>query len=82
MNRRLSPSAVLFAMLLGGFGMLAKLGMTGGLPGWAIAKVVLWLFVGGLLAVPLRMPQFAKPLWFLLPVVGGLGAWLAITKPF
>ncbi len=72
----------LFLMLLGGFGMLARLGLTQGLPGWAIAKVVLWLVVGALLAVPLRVPSLAKPLWFAMPLFAGLGAWLALSKPF
>lgn len=72
----------LLLMLLGGFGMLARLGMTSGLPGWVIGKVVLWLLVGGLLAVPLRVPALAKPLWFAMPLLAGLGAWLALYKPF
>ncbi|MES2642312.1 MAG: hypothetical protein V4850_22705 [Myxococcota bacterium] len=72
----------LFLMLLGGFGMLARLGMTSGLPGWVIAKIVLWLAVGGLLAIPMRVPALAKPLWFAMPLIAGLGAWLALTKPF
>lgn len=71
----------LFLMLLGGFGMLAKLGQSPA-QGWVIAKVVLWLVVGGLLAVPLRKPELAKPLWFVMPLVAGLGAWIALMKPF
>lgn len=72
----------LFLMLLGGFGMLARLGITSGLPGWIHAKLTLWLLVGALLAVPLRAPALAKPLWFAMPLVAGLGAWLALAKPF
>ena len=72
----------LFLMLLGGFGMLARLGLTSGFPGWVIGKIVLWLVVGGLLAVPLRVPSLAKPLWFAMPLFAGLGAWMALAKPF
>ncbi|MDP2313455.1 MAG: hypothetical protein Q8P41_11160 [Pseudomonadota bacterium] len=71
----------LFLMLLGGFGMLAKKQIPVG-DGWVIAKIVLWLVVGGLLAVPLRAPALAKPLWFALPFFVAIGAWLALTKPF
>lgn len=74
----------LVLMLVGGFGMVAKHNlMAEGLPlGWIVAKVVLWLVVGALLAVPLRKPALAKPLWFAMPLFAGLGAWLALTKPF
>ncbi|MDP2310709.1 MAG: hypothetical protein Q8P18_32125 [Pseudomonadota bacterium] len=72
----------LMLMLVGGFGMLARLGLTSDMPGWVMAKIVLWLVVGGLLAVPLRIPALARPLWFAMPFFAALGAWLALTKPF
>lgn len=72
----------LFLMLLGGFGMLARLGLVSGFPGWVIAKLVLWGLVGALLAVPLRAPALAKPLWFAMPVLAALGAGFALYKPF
>jgi hypothetical protein len=72
----------LLLMLVGGFGMLAKLQLMGAMPGWVVAKLVLWLLVGGALVLPMRMPALARPLWFALPVVAGLGAWLALYKPF
>ena len=72
----------LVLILLGGFGMLAKMGMTSGMPGWAAAKFVLWLVVGAILALPMRIPALAKPIWFALPLLVGLAAWLALAKPF
>jgi hypothetical protein len=73
----------LLVILVSGFGMAGKLGlMAGGMPGWILAKLGVWLLVGGLLAVLMRMPQAARAVWFLLPVLGGLAAWLAIYKPF
>jgi hypothetical protein len=72
----------LLLMLVGGFGMLAKLQLMGAMPGWVIAKIVLWLVVGGLLVLPMRMPALARPLWFALPIIAGIGAWLALYKPF
>lgn len=71
-----------FVILLGGFGMLARLGLISGWPGWVWAKIVVW----GLLAVaallPYRFPRLAVPLLALLPVLGGLAAYFAIYKPF
>ena len=36
----------LVVLLVSGFGNLAKLGMTAHMPGWVIAKMVLWLVLG------------------------------------
>ncbi len=36
----------LLIILVSGFGMLARLGMTQGVPGWAYGKLVIWLFLG------------------------------------
>ncbi len=72
----------MFLILLGGFGMLARLGMTDGIPGWIWLKLTIWLVVGALLMVPLRVPKLAKPMWFALPIIAGLATYIAMTKPF
>jgi hypothetical protein len=72
----------LFLMLLGGFGMLARMGIVSAWPGWVWAKLALWLLLGALLSVPFRMPKAAKVMWFLLPLLTGLGAFIALRKPF
>lgn len=77
----MSHGIALIIVLVAGFGALAKLGITG-VPGWAWAKLVLWLIIGGLAAVPKRAPQLAVPVFFALPVLAGLATWLAIAKPF
>lgn len=71
----------LFIVLLGGFGMLARLKVHFPFPGWIWAKLVIWALVAGLLAVPYRRPELARPIFWLLPVLGGLAGWLAIYKP-
>jgi hypothetical protein len=73
----------LFIVLLGGFGLLARLGIVHGTewPGWVWAKVVIWLVAGGLIVVPRRKPGWGAALLFVLPLLGGLAAWLAIFKP-
>lgn len=52
------------------------------LPGWAIAKLIVWLILGGLPALIYRKPQMAKLFWLLILAFGALNAWLAIFKPF
>ena len=76
--------AGLFLILLGGFGMVAKLGMDQGqlVSGWIFGKILIWLVAGGLLTLPHRRPGLARPLLFLLPVLGIAAASLAIFKPF
>ena len=73
----------LFLALLGGFGLLARLGIThGGLPGWIWAKLGIWLLLGGVLAIAPRLPKFAQPIWWSVLILGGTAAWLAGNKPF
>lgn len=83
--RRLAGIAhgiALAVILVAGFGLLARLGLFGSIPGWAWFKIGLWLFLG-LVVLPLRRrPEWAVRLWPLIPVAGGLAAWLAIAKPF
>lgn len=71
----------LFVILLGGFGLLARI-YDNVWHGWAIAKVVGWVLIGGMLALINRKPQLSM-VWFW--VVIGLGAFniaMAYWKPF
>jgi hypothetical protein len=70
-------------ILVGGFGMLARLGIVqGGLPGWVIAKLTIWLLLGLAIVLPYRAPGSARSLLWLLPVLGVLAAYFALYKPF
>ena len=72
----------LFVILLGGFGMLARLGMVrGNFPGWIWAKLVIWVLLGAFGTLPYRKPALAKPFLILLPLLGALAAVFAIYKP-
>lgn len=71
-----------FLVLLGGFGMLARLGLMGGFPGWVWLKLTVWLVLTFVVLLPYRRPELAKPLFLLYPVLGGVAAWAAIFKPF
>lgn len=70
----------LILALVGGFGLIANLGV--GFPGWVWAKVAIWVFLGGVTVLIKRAAGLRAALWFLLPALGVLAAWLAIYKPF
>lgn len=73
----------LLLALVGGFGLLARLGIGhGGLPGWVWAKLAIWATFGGIITVILRKAEWSKALWFTILFLGGLGAYLANYKPF
>ena len=73
----------LLLVLLGGFGMLARLDIVqGGLPGWVWFKLVVWIVIGGLIALPYRKPEASRLLWILGPALGLLAAWAGLFKPF
>ncbi|MGE0763001.1 MAG: hypothetical protein AB7N80_06965 [Bdellovibrionales bacterium] len=69
--------------LVGGFGLLARLGVVHGtLPVWVIAKLGIWLIFGALLGVVIRKKTLAKPIWFATLFLGVVAAYLAGSKPF
>jgi len=72
----------LVLILVSGMGALARLGTSGGFPGWVWAKLVIWLVVGASAMVFRRSPALSKQLLWLLPVLAGVAAWLAFYKPF
>ncbi len=71
----------LLFLLVGGMGMLERLGMASSMPGWVWLKFLLWGGVGALMSVVMRKPDTARVVWFLLPVLAALGAWIALYKP-
>jgi hypothetical protein len=66
--------------LTGGFGLIARTGA--GFPGWVIAKMTLWLYLGAAIAIARRKPNFAKKGLLSLIVVFGLAVYLVQYKPF
>lgn len=68
--------------LVGGFGLLARLGIVhGGLPGWVLAKLGIWALFAVLIRVVHKKPTWAKPIWPLIIVLGATAAYLAGAKP-
>ena len=73
----------LFIILLGGFGMLARLGLVQGmLPGWVLAKLAIWVLLPFLGLMAYRKPAVAKLLLVVMPLLGGVAGWIALYKPF
>jgi hypothetical protein len=72
-----------FLVLLGGFGMLARLDVLKGasFPGWLWVKLLIWGTLAVALFISRRQPTLARPLLFALPLLGGLAAYMAIYKP-
>ena len=71
-----------FLILLGGFGMLARLGIVqGGLPRWIYIKLAIWLLLGAAMLLPYRGKPAARLLLFALPLLTVLGAAVALYKP-
>jgi hypothetical protein len=72
-----------FLVLLGGFGMLARLGIMhgGSFPGWVWVKLLLWTLLAVAVILPRKRPDLARPLLLALPLLGGLAAFMAIYKP-
>jgi hypothetical protein len=71
----------LVLILTAGFGMLARLGVHGALPGWVIGKLVVWLVLGASIALAKRKVLPLGAYLVLITALGGLAAGLALWKP-
>ena len=61
------------------FVQAARLGLLqNGFPGWMLAKIGIWVVVSILSILPYRIPALAKPIYLLVPLLGGCAAYLAI----
>ena len=70
----------LLLLLVSGFGMHAKLGLSG-IPVWLIGKLVIWLIFGGMVAIIYKKASCTVKIWWLIPILVGVASWLAIYKP-
>ena len=69
----------LILLLVSGFGMLAKLGISG-FPFWVLVKLSIWLGIGALLFLGYRKPHLATRFWAVAVVAGVLAAVMGIYK--
>ena len=70
-------------VLVGGFGLMARLGVSHkeGWPLWLKVKLGLWLLLGGFVIVPRRLPKINKVVWPLVVILGFLAVYMAVHKP-
>ncbi|MEM7145913.1 MAG: hypothetical protein AAF591_12320 [Verrucomicrobiota bacterium] len=71
----------MFLILLGGFGMLAVLGLKA-LQLWVGLKFGFWLIFGGATGLLYKMPGKARALWIFFIILGGITAFVATSRPF
>jgi hypothetical protein len=77
----------LIIVLVGGFGMLAKLGLTGeemsmGGLGWLMAKILIWVALGASIMIPAKKPELTTPWLIGVTALAVLSAYFALYKPF
>ncbi len=72
-----------FLILLGGFGLLARIGFAhgSGFPLWLWTKLGLWTVFAVVAALPYRKPTMGKTLLLSLPVLAAAAAAMAVYKP-
>ncbi|MGM0578396.1 MAG: hypothetical protein ACQEXJ_21910 [Myxococcota bacterium] len=70
----------LFLILLAGFGMLARMGITWPWPHWVIVKVAIWVILGVLVVVPKRVPNLSVLVWIVFALLGLVAAYAAKYK--
>lgn len=72
----------LFLVILGGFGMIAKLGIGFPWPGWLWVKLGVWVVFGGATVVIRKYPDSGRAWFFMITALVVLAAAMAILKPF
>lgn len=69
-------------ILVAGFGLMARLGLTSGMPGWVIGKISIWAGVTALgHVVAKRFPGAALQAYWATVILATCAAYLAIYKP-
>jgi hypothetical protein len=76
----IAQGIALVIILVGGFGMLARLGLNDGWPLWVWLKLVIWVIFGGATIFVRKAGEKAGWLLVLLPVLGAVSAWLALYR--
>ncbi|RYG93693.1 MAG: hypothetical protein EON58_17805 [Alphaproteobacteria bacterium] len=72
----------LVIMVIAGFGLAARMGLMGNMPGWIYAKITIWVVLAISISLAKRKGQIGWPLMVLFVGLGTTAAWLAVTKPF
>ena len=72
----------LLTLLITGFALASTLGVLKTAPGWLKGKLVIWLLVGGSMALATRLSRYTGVVLVVFALLVLAAAWLAIDKPF
>ena len=84
-NEWLKPAIIghgvgMLLILVAGFGMLARLGIHWPWPTWVLLKVIIWVILGGSVALLYRSRGLSRLVWFGSLAALALAGYLAIFK--
>jgi hypothetical protein len=68
----------LVLLIFAGFGMLAQLGIAGGIPYWIFIKLTIWMFFGVAIAIVKRKANWF--VWTLLFLVGAMAPYVVLFR--
>jgi hypothetical protein len=69
-------------ILVAGFGLLARVGITWPWSGWVFVKLSIWLVLGGVTGLIYKVGARGQWLWYVVIVLGVIAVYMAIFKPF
>lgn len=72
----------LLLALVGGFGLMARLGMAQSMPTWIYGKLIIWFILGGAIALIKRKANIGGLLYGGLIAIFLVASYLAVMKPF
>jgi hypothetical protein len=78
----LTHGIAVIVILVAGFGLLARLGFSAfqSWPLWVWVKLVIWLILAVIVIIMRRVPELRVSLWFIIPILGVIAAYMAIFK--
>jgi uncharacterized membrane protein SirB2 len=78
----LTHGIAVIVILVAGFGLLARLGFSAfqSWPLWVWVKLVIWLILAVIVITMRRVPELRVSLWFIIPILGVIAAYMAIFK--
>lgn len=71
----------LVVVLISGFGLLARISNGEGTPNWIWIKLLVWLALGGILALISKFPEKSKLWWFTTLALALVAILTVVTKP-
>lgn len=68
-------------LLVAGFGLLARIGITWPWPGWVWVKLAIFAVLGSLVGIVRKRPALAKVVWWVTIGLSIMAATMALYKP-